>query len=319
MTPCEARSVASTGATTRCSGPARCTPCGVAPRSPSATGPVTWPGAPPVRLMRDMGLHGIRRAKSPRTTRSAPKGAVPGRPGEPAFRRFQAERAVGVGHHICAYFQRLGVRGLRDGRLLPAGHRPADLHEPVRGPGRPGSTTATAGRGTGPSAAGRPWPSARRSPRWAPGGTPFGFALAEALNSLYKAELIRNRPRLDEHGPWEGIDDARAHHRRMGPLVQHGAPPLRHRHAHPGRARGRPGPRHRPPGTTTTDHHRNQLTEPPQNPGLDTSAVRPGHSSSLPSEQYLDPHLHNDAPTNHSHINRILISSAYQDLKRVRR
>ena len=172
------------------------------------------------RLMRDMGLHGIRRAKSPRTTRSAPKGAVPGRPGEPSLRRFQAERAVGAGHHICAYFQRLGVRGLRDGRLLPAGHRPADLHEPVRGPGRrrpgngrlgapargrgpdrPGSTTATAGRGTGPSAAGRPWPSARRSPRWAPGGTPFGFALAEALNSLYKAELIRNK------GPWEGIDD----------------------------------------------------------------------------------------------------------------
>lgn len=33
------------------------------------------------------------------------------------------------------------------------------------------------------------------------GGTPFGFALAEALNSLYKAELIRNK------GPWEGIDD----------------------------------------------------------------------------------------------------------------
>ena len=41
MTPCAARSVASTEATTRCSEPARCTPCGVDPRSPSATGPVT--------------------------------------------------------------------------------------------------------------------------------------------------------------------------------------------------------------------------------------------------------------------------------------
>ena len=120
-------------------------------------------------------------------------------------------------------------------------------------------------RGTG-----RPWPSARRSHPSGRRGTPFGFALAEVLNSLYKAELIRNRPRLDEHGPREGIDAARARHRPVGPLVQHGAPPLRHRHAHPGRARGRPGPRHRPPGTTTTDHHRNQLTEPPQNPGLDT-------------------------------------------------
>ena len=128
--------------------------------------------------------------------------------------------------HICAYFQRLGVRRVHHRRALQADHRPADLHEPVRGPGRrrpengrlgapargrgpdrPGSTTATAGRGTGPSAAGRPWPSARRSPRWAPGGTPFGFALAEALNSLYKAELIRNK------GPWEGIDDVRARHR----------------------------------------------------------------------------------------------------------
>ena len=74
-------------------------------------------------------------------------------------------------------------------RALQADHGPADLHEPVHGPGRrrpedgrlgaqanrrrpdwPGSTTATAGCSTGPSAAGRPWPSARRSPRWAPGG-----------------------------------------------------------------------------------------------------------------------------------------------------
>ena len=46
----------------------------------------------------------------------------------------------------------------------------------------------------------KPCPSARRSPRWGRRGTPFGFALAEALNSLYKAELIRNQ------GPWEDID-----------------------------------------------------------------------------------------------------------------
>ena len=40
-------------------------------------------------------------------------------------------------------------------------------------------------------------------------GDSYDNALAEALNSLYKAELIRNRPRLDEHGPREGIDAAR--------------------------------------------------------------------------------------------------------------
>lgn len=33
--------------------------------------PVTWPAAPPVRLMGDLGLRGVRRAKSPRTTRNA--------------------------------------------------------------------------------------------------------------------------------------------------------------------------------------------------------------------------------------------------------
>ena len=35
--------------------------------------PVTWPGVPPVRLMGDLGLCGVRRAKSLRTTRSAPR------------------------------------------------------------------------------------------------------------------------------------------------------------------------------------------------------------------------------------------------------
>ncbi|SDN19585.1 integrase core domain-containing protein [Actinomyces ruminicola] len=38
-------------------------------------------------------------------------------------------------------------------------------------------------------------------------GDSYDNALAEALNSLYKAELIRNHKYLDEHGPWEGIDD----------------------------------------------------------------------------------------------------------------
>ena len=50
------------------------------------------------------------------------------------------------------------------------------------------------------------------------GRPPFGFALAEALNSLYKAELIRNQ------GPWEDIDAARARHRRVGPLGGHRSP-----------------------------------------------------------------------------------------------
>ncbi len=52
----------------------RCTSCGAPGRSPSVTVLVTCPGAPPVRLMADLGLHGVRRAKSPRTTRSASQG-----------------------------------------------------------------------------------------------------------------------------------------------------------------------------------------------------------------------------------------------------
>ena len=39
--------------------------------------PVTWPAAPPVWLMGDLGLRGVRRAKSPRTTRSAPREQCP--------------------------------------------------------------------------------------------------------------------------------------------------------------------------------------------------------------------------------------------------
>ena len=50
----------------------------------------------------------------------------------------------------------------------------------------------------------------------------------------------------------------------------HHPAPFRHRHAHPRRARSRLGPRHSPPGTTTTSHHHIQLNQPPQKPGLDT-------------------------------------------------
>ena len=38
------------------------------------------------------------------------------------------------------------------------------------------------------------------SPQWVPRATPFCFAVTKALNSLYKAELIRNQ------GPWQDLD-----------------------------------------------------------------------------------------------------------------
>ena len=39
--------------------------------------PVTWPAVPPVRLMGDLGLRGVRRARSPGATRSAPREQCP--------------------------------------------------------------------------------------------------------------------------------------------------------------------------------------------------------------------------------------------------
>ena len=75
---------------TRCWGLARCTRCGADPRSPSVTVPVTWSGAPPVRLMGDLGLHGVRRQVSAHHAQRA-AGAVSGRPCQKAFQRVQAE------------------------------------------------------------------------------------------------------------------------------------------------------------------------------------------------------------------------------------
>ena len=78
-------------------------------------------------------------------------------------------------------------------------------------------------------------------------GDSYDNALAEALNSLYKAELIRNQ------GPWEDIDAARAHHRRVGALVQHRSPSLRHQHATSQPSTKPPGP---PTATATNNHNR---------------------------------------------------------------
>ena len=95
---------------------------------------------------------------------------------------------------------------------------------------------------------------------------PYGAALAEALNSLYEAELIRNQ------GPCcEDIDAACARHRRVGPLGGYYSATLRLRHASPHRARSYLDPvtTATAAGTTTTSNHRHQTNQPPQNPGLD--------------------------------------------------
>ncbi len=57
------------------------------------------------------------------------------------------------------------------------------IHHSDRGAAVPGNTSA-----------GRPPPTAMPWPRWAPEGDSYDNALAEALNSLYKAELILGPP-----------------------------------------------------------------------------------------------------------------------------
>ena len=152
------------------------------------------------RLRGDLGLRGVRRARSPRTTRSAPREQCPA---DLVKRHFEAfapgglwvagiPPQVGGTSLLCTHLLRVGLCGFRDRRVLAEDHRLADLHRPVHrpGPGRPsdgrlaaetsggrsdgpGASLATVGCSTGPFATGRPCPTARQSPRWGRRATPM--------------------------------------------------------------------------------------------------------------------------------------------------
>ena len=100
------------------------------------------------RLMADLGLHGIRRAKSPRTTRSAPREQCPADLVKRHFSAFRPNELWvadipplrGRCPLLRAYVVRVGLRRLRHRCLLAANrgladHLPANVHRP--GPGRP--------------------------------------------------------------------------------------------------------------------------------------------------------------------------------------
>ena len=93
-------------------------------------------------------------------------------------------------------------------------------------------------------------------------------------SSLYKAELIRNQD-PDRTSTPPVLATAEWVH-----WYGHHPATLRHRHANPCRARSRLGTRHPPPGTITTGNHRNQINQPPQNPGLDRDLRRPSYRPS---------------------------------------
>ena len=174
--------------------------------------PVTWPGAPPVRLMGDLGLPRRPPCQVPAHHAQRAARAVPGRPGQAPLRGVCSGWAVGRRHSpasgrcplLCTRLLWVGLCGFRDRRVLAEDHRladhlPASVHRPGRrrpSDGRlaaetsggrsdgPGAPPVTVGCSTGPSATGRPCPTARQSPRWGRRAIPFGFALAEALKLL---------------------------------------------------------------------------------------------------------------------------------------
>ena len=245
--------------------------------------------------MADLGLHGIRRARSPRTTRSAPREQCPADLVKRHFSAFRPNelwvadippQAGGAPSYVRAFSGWVYVAFVTDvySRRIIGWQTSTGLYTDLALDAL--QMAVWQRKRAGADLTGLVHHSDRgvqyRSIRYGQAladceavasvgskGDSYDNALAEALNSLYKAELIRNQ------GPWEDIDAARGRHRRVGPLVQHHPATLRYRDANPRRARSRLGARHPPrpppPGTITTGNHRNQINQPPQNPGLDTT------------------------------------------------
>ena len=163
------------------------------------------------RLMGDLGLRGVRRAKSPRTTRSVSKDQCPA---DLVKRHFEAfapgglwvadipPQAGGTPSYVRTFSGWVYVAFVTDVYSLriigsQTTYRPVrtDLaldalkmavwqRKRTGADLTAGAPLTTAACNTGPSATGKPCPTARRSPRWVPRATPSGFALAEALKLL---------------------------------------------------------------------------------------------------------------------------------------
>ena len=226
------------------------------------------------RLMDDLDLRGVRRTKSPRTTRSAPREQCPA---DLVKRHFEAfapgglwvadipPQAGGAPSYVRAFSGWVYVAFVTDvySRRIIGWQTSTSLYTDLALDAlsmavwqrkRQGADLTGLVHHLRPRRAVQVY-SLRGCPGRVRGGhlggvegrPPFGFTLAEALNSLHKAELIRNQ------GPWEDIDAARGRHRRVGPLVR--APfaltPL---------SACVPPPSTKPPGhptpTATNDHNR---------------------------------------------------------------
>ena len=189
--------------------------------------PVTWPAVPPVRLMGDLGLRGVRRARSPRTTRSAPREQCPADLVKRHFSAFRPNelwvadippQAGGTPSYVRTFSGWVYVAFVTDvysRRIIgwQTTYRPVCTYlalDALR-------MAVWQRKRTGADLTGLVHHSDRgvqyRSIRYGAAlaeceavasvgskGDSYDNALAEALNSLYKAELIRNQ------GPWEDID-----------------------------------------------------------------------------------------------------------------
>lgn len=145
-----------------------------------------WSGG----LVRDMGLRGMSRAKTPRTTRSAPREQCPAdlvdrhlsafKPNEPWVADTTYVRTFSGWVHV-AFVTDVSSRrivGWQTSTRLYTDLALDALTMAIWQRQREGadrrdwSTTATVESSTGPYATGRPWRTVRRSPRWGPRVTP---------------------------------------------------------------------------------------------------------------------------------------------------
>ena len=171
------------------------------------------------RLMRDLGIHGIRRAKAPNTTRSAPREDCPSDLVERHFSAFAPNQLwvadITYVHTFSGWvyvafvtdvFNR-EIVGWRTSRSLHTDLALDALNMAIYLRKREGADLSGlihhSDRGVQYRAIRYGQALAEQDAVASVGsrGDSYDNALAEALNSLFKAEVIRNL------GPWQGLDD----------------------------------------------------------------------------------------------------------------
>lgn len=92
-------------------------------------------GCTVARLVTDLGVQGVRRAKSPRTTRSAPGEQCSADLVRMHFSTFRPNELWVANITYVRTFSGVSLRRLHRRRVLAENHRLADIHQPVHRPG----------------------------------------------------------------------------------------------------------------------------------------------------------------------------------------